>query len=173
MSDKTIQKYLSYLQQAFLVQLLSKHSFKSMKRIRNTKSYIVDPGLQNNRENSMAAENIGWRLENVVYIELLRKCSNEFLDVYYYKPGSRDREVDFVVCKRSRALELIQVAYDIDAQKTFKRETSALIAASDALQCNNLTLVAFADTRDVEIEGRVIHIKSALDWFLAEKVNHN
>lgn len=63
----------------------------------------------------MAAENIGWRLENVVYIELLRKCANEFLDVYYYKPGPKDREVDFVVCEKSRALELIQVAYDIDS----------------------------------------------------------
>ncbi len=169
LSDKTIQKYLSYLQQAFLVQVLNKHSFKSMERIRNTKSYIVDPGLQNNRENSMAAENIGWRLENVVYIELLRKCANEFLDVYYYKPGPKDREVDFVVCEKSRALELIQVAYDIDSPKTFKRETSALIAASDALQCKNLTLVAFAETRDVEIEGKVIHVKSALDWLLTEK----
>ena len=136
------------------MQVLNKHSFKSMERIRNTKSYIVDPGLQNNRENSMAAENIGWCLENVVYIELLRKCANEFLDVYYYKPGPKDREVDFVVCEKSRALELIQVAYDIDSPKTFKRETSALIAASDALQCKNLTLVAFAETRDVEIEGK-------------------
>ena len=72
------------------MQVLNKHSFKSMERIRNTKSYIVDPGLHNNRENSMAAENIGWRLENVVYIELLRKCANEFLDVYYYKPGPKD-----------------------------------------------------------------------------------
>ena len=32
---------------------------------------------------AMAAENFGWRLENVVYIELLRKCANEFLDVQY------------------------------------------------------------------------------------------
>ena len=173
LSDKTIQKYLSYLQQAFLVQVLNKHTFKSMERIRNTKSYIVDPGLQNNRENSMAAENIGWRLENVVYIELLRKCANEFLDVYYYKPGPKDREVDFVVSEKSRALELIQVAYDIDSPKTFKRETSALISASDALQCRNLTLVAFAETRDVEIEGKVIHVKSALDWLLAEKENND
>ena len=81
--------------------------------------------------------------------------------------------MDFVVCEKSRALELIQVAYDIDSPKTFKRETSALIAASDALQCKNLTLVAFAETRDVEIEGKVIHVKSALDWLLAEKENND
>lgn len=166
MSDKTLQKYISYLQQAFLILFLSKHSFKSMERIRGVKSYIVDAGLQNNRENSMAAENIGWRLENVVFTELKRRCSNDFLDVYYYKPGSTDKEIDFVVCDKNRALELIQVAYEIDSPKAFKRETTALIAASQSLSCSNLTIITFTDTHDVEIEGKLIHIKSALEWLL-------
>lgn len=166
MSDKTLQKYISYLQQAFLILFLSKHSFKSMERIRGVKSYIVDAGLQNNRENSMAAENIGWRLENVVFTELKRRCSNDFLDVYYYKAASKDKEIDFVVCDKNRALELIQVAYEIDSPKAFKRETTALIAASQSLSCSNLTIITFADTHDVEIEGKLIHIKSALEWLL-------
>lgn len=166
LSDKTIQKYVSYLQQAFLVQILSKHSFKSRERIRGAKSYIVDSGLQNNRENSMAAENIGWRLENVVYIELLRRYANDFLDIYYYKPKANGKEVDFVVCDKNKAKMLVQVAYDIDSEKTFKRETSALVAASSVLGCDNLLLIAFADSRDIEVDGKVIHIKSALDWLL-------
>lgn len=166
LSDKTIQKYISYLQQAFLIQILAKHSYKSMERICGSKAYIVDLGLQNNRENALAAENIGWRLENIVFIELLRRCSNEYLDVYYYKPGPKDKEVDFVVCDKSKSLELIQVAYDIDSPKAFKRETSALVAASAPLRCEQLTLIAFAETRDVEIDGKTIHIKSAIDWLL-------
>lgn len=166
LSDKTIQKYMSYLQQAFLVQFLTKHSFRSRERMCSTKSYIVDPGLQNNRANSMAADNIGWRLENVVFIELLRRCVEERLDVYYYKTDAGGKEVDFVICDRNNARELIQVAYDIDAPKTFKREASALVAASEELGCDNLLLVAFSETRDVEIGGKTIHIKSALDWLL-------
>ncbi len=166
LSDKTIQKYVSYLQQAFLVQILGKHSFRSKERIRGAKSYIVDSGLQNNRENSMAAENIGWRLENVVYIELLRRYANDFLDIYYYKPKANGKEVDFVVCDKNKAKMLVQVAYDIDSEKTFKRETSALVAASSALGCDNLLLIAFADSRDIEVGGKVIHVKSALDWLL-------
>ena len=163
MSDKTIQKYISYLQQAFLVQMLTKHSYKSMERICGSKSYIIDPGLQNNRENSLVAENIGWRLENVVFIELLRRCSNEYLDLYFYKPGPKDKEIDFVVCDKNRSLELIQVA-----PKAFKRETSALISASTPLRCNQLTLIAFSETRDVEIDGKIIHIKSAIEWLLTQ-----
>lgn len=166
LSDKTVQKYVSYLQQAFLLQLLVKHSYKSKQRIRGSKAYIIDPGLQNNRENSMAAENIGWRLENVVYVELLRRCAVEFNDIYYYKPESRNKEVDFVVCDRSKAIQLVQVAYDIDTEKTFLRETSALLTASATLKCEELVLVAFTESRDVEIGGKIIHIKSALDWLL-------
>lgn len=166
LSDKTVQKYVSYLQQAFLVQILSKHSFKSKERMRGAKSYIVDSGLQNNRENSMAAENIGWRLENVVYIELLRRYANDFLDIYFYKPKANGKEVDFVVCDKNKAQLLVQVAYDIDSVKTFKRETSALVAASSALSCDNLLLISFADSRDIEVEGKIIHIRSALEWLL-------
>lgn len=165
-TDQTVKKYVDYLRQAFLIQLLNKHSFKSKERIRNAKAYIVDPGLQNNRENSFAAENVGWRLENVVYTELLRRCSNDFLDIYYYKASPRSKEVDFVVCNQDKAVELIQVAYDIDKEKTFNRETSSLVKASTALRCDNLTLIAFTQTRDEMIDGKRIKILSAVDWLL-------
>lgn len=166
-SDKTIRRYVSYLQQAFLIQLLQRHSFKSKERIRGQKSYIVDPGLQNNRENSMAAENIGWRLENVVFVELQRRCAKDFTDIYFYKPEAAGKEVDFVLCDRNKAIELVQVAYNIDSEKTLKRETSALVAASDKLHCESLTLIALTQTRDIEMDGKTIHIKSVLDWLLS------
>ena len=115
----------------------------------------------------MAGENIGWRLENVVYIELLRRCAEVFRDVYYYKANPRSKEVDFVVCDKDRALELIQVAYEIDTPKSFNRETSSLIQAAGPLHCDILTLIAFSPTRDVVIEGKTIHIVSAIEWLLA------
>ncbi len=167
LSDKTVQRYVSYLQQTFLLCQLMRHSLKSKERMRGAKSYCIDPGLLNNRENSMAAENIGWRLENAVFVELLRRCANDYLDIYYYRPSAKGKEVDFVVCDKNRAQMLVQVSYDIDAPKTFKRETSALASAASALDCENLLLIAFAESRDVEIEGRTIHIRSAIDWMLA------
>lgn len=165
-ADKTVKKYVDYLSQAFLVQLLTRHSFKSKERIRNQKAYIVDTGLQGNRDNALMPENIGWRLENVVFIELLRRCAHDFLDVYYHKPAPRAKEIDFVVCDQNKAVELIQVAYEIDSPKAYDRETSSLVKASDALSCSHLTLIAFSQTRDVEIEGKTIHIISALEWLL-------
>lgn len=169
-ADKTAKKYIDYLSQAFLIQQLTRHTFKSKERIRNQKAYIVDAGLQGNRDNVLAPEYLGWRLENVVYIELLRRCAYDYLDIYYHKPSPRAKEIDFVVCDQNKAVELIQVAYDIDSVKAYDRETSSLIKASAALSCNRLTLISFAQTRDVEIEGKTIHIISALAWLLNSNV---
>ena len=166
LSDKTLKKYVDYLRQAFLIQLLTRHSFKSKERIRCAKAYIIDMGLQNNREEALVGDNIGWRLENVVYIELLRRAASLFRDIYFYKPTSQAKEVDFVVCEQNRVVELLQVAYDISSPKTFARETSALIKASASLNCDNLTLIAFTTSRDEEIEGKTVHIRSAIDWLL-------
>ena len=165
-TDNTVRKYVDYLRQAFLIQSLTKYSYKSKERKRNAKAYIIDPGLQNNRDNAFASENIGWRLENVVYIELLRRCSNNFLDIYYYKANARSKEVDFVVCNQNKTVELIQVAYDIDNVKTYNREVSSLINASTLLNCDKLSLIAFTNTRDVELKGKLIHIVSATEWLL-------
>ena len=165
-ADKTVKKYVDYLSQAFMVQLLTRHSFKSKERIRNQKAYIVDTGLQGNRDHALMPENIGWRLENIVFIELLRRCAHDFLDVYYHKPAPRAKEIDFVVCDQNKAVELIQVAYEIDSQKAYDREISSLVKASDAFSCSRLTLIAFSQTRDVEIDGKTIHIISALEWLI-------
>lgn len=165
-SDKTLRNYVDYLRQAFLVQLLPKFSFKSKERIVGEKTYLVDTGLENNRDYSMAAENSGWRLENVIYIELLRRCSNKYLDVYYYKPTTNSKEIDFVVCNQNKPQELIQVAYDISAPKTFNREVSALVAGAEKLNCNNLTLITLSASRTVDVKGKTIQIHSAIDWLL-------
>lgn len=163
---KTIRKYLSYLRQAFIFAFLPRHSFKSSMRLRNPKAYIVDIGMISNRASSLSADNFGWRLENVVYIELMRRAARDFLDIYYYKPSSRTKEVDFVVCDRNRPVHLVQVAYDITSPKTFNRETSALLLASSVLQCDNLTLIAQTKSRDETFNGKTIHIRSALDWLM-------
>lgn len=164
-SASTAQKYVSYLSQAFLIHRLQKFSFKSRERITEEKAYVIDTGFIANRDNALLGENQGWRLENAVLIELLRRYHSMAEDVYYYKPSARQKEVDFVVCRQGKVLELIQVAYTIGDRKTFKRETDALVMASEKLGCDKLTLVSLDETEDVTVDGHVIHICSATEWF--------
>ena len=62
--------------------------------------------------------------------------------------------------------KVFSVAYEIDSQRAYDRETSSLVKASEALSCDNLTLIAFSETRDVNVDGKTSHVISALDWLL-------
>lgn len=167
-ANKTAQKYVSYLSQAFLIHKLQQFSFKSRQRITNEKAYVIDTGFIANRNNALLGENIGWRLENTILIELLRRYHSAAEDIYYYKPSPRQKEIDFVVCRQGIVLELIQVAYTITVPKAFKRETEALLLASKKLNCDNLTLITTDKTEDIEINNQIIHHYSAIDWLLKE-----
>ena len=140
-SLRTIDNYIAYLRQAYLLLGLHKYSFKAKERITQEKNYVIDVALLSNRNGVLSTENLSWRLENVVYIELLRRAVANFQDVFYYKHPKTQKEVDFVVCERSRVVELIQVCYALSDTKTYNRETSSLWLAAKQLQCSNLTLI--------------------------------
>lgn len=165
-SRATAQKYTAYLDQAFLIRRVQKFSYKSKERLRNEKAYVVDTGFVANRDGALVGENIGWRLENAVYIELLRRHRSAADDIYYYKPAPRCKEVDFVVCRQGVAQELVQVAYTVADARTFKRETDALVAAAAALGCDRLTLITTDPSQDLRIAGRTIRQRAAVEWLL-------
>ena len=161
-SDHTAENYYSYLKQAFLLIGVNKFSFKSKDRIRNEKIYIVDTALTTDKEGSIAGENLGWRLENVVCVELLRRYKPLFHYLFYYKSSSH--EVDFVVTHGGRPVELIQVSYDISSPKTRNRELNGLLAGAKELTCDKMTLITFDAAETVKINGYTIEIVPAVDW---------
>lgn len=162
-SSHTAENYVGYLKQAYLLLGIKKFSYKSMDRIRNEKSYVVDLAFIADREDSMLGENLGWRLENLVYIELLRRTRPLLQDVYFYRKGY---EVDFVICKRNKVIELIQVSVDISSPKTYKREVSALVKGSAELNCNKLTLITSNVNSKVAEGGCNIDVVSIINWLL-------
>ena len=165
-SSATAQKYTSYLSQAYLIHRVQKFSYKSKVRITGEKCYVADPGFIANRENSLLGEDSGWHLENAVFIELLRRNSSQANDIYYYKPSTRQKEVDFVVCSQNIVRELIQVAYSVSEVKTFRRETEALVLAAEKLGCKTLKLICMDETGSVTVKGVNIQIVNAIDWLL-------
>lgn len=165
-TDKTVNNYIDYLRQAFLIVSLSKFSFKSQERLRNNKTYVIDTGMLTYRPEVLSTENLGWRLENVVYLELLRRNNPLNRDIFYYRRTSRSREVDFVISERGVVKELLQVSYDISERKTLNRELRSLIEASNKTGCGNLTLITCSDSRTETYEGKEIHIISATEWLL-------
>lgn len=165
-TDKTIRSYVDYLAQAFIIVPLTKFSYKSSERLRNSKAYVVDTGMLTYRTDLMSSENLGWRLENAVFLELLRRNAPFYRDIFYYRPTAHSKEVDFVVTERGKAIELVQVSYDISNPKTLSRELSALKAASKKIGCQKLTLITCSSSRKEIISGVEINVVSAVEWLL-------
>lgn len=161
-SPHTVRNYIDYLKQAYLLVGVKKFSAKSKLRVSQEKLYAIDVALMNNRENAFAGDNLGWRLETIVLIHLIRRCHFEGWDVYYLK--DRSGECDFVVCNGNKVLQCIQVSYDISKEKTRKREINGLLLANRQTQCPNLLLLTDHEYEDVEVGGNHISIRPVYDW---------
>ena len=164
-SNHTVDNYVGFLKEAYLMLGLKKFSVKSSQRVRAEKVYPIDVALMDGRQDAFAAENLGWRLETIVYVELLRRNRPIDRDIYYFANAS-GYEADFVVCRGNCVEEIYQVSYDISNVKTRQRELRGLLAASAETHCDNLYLITDFQREDVSLKGKQIHIVPAYEWLL-------
>ena len=162
-SDHTAENYYSYLKQAFLLQGLNKFSFKSFERIRGEKAYLVDVAFQSDREGTLTTENLGYRMENIVYIELLRRYKKENVDIFFHKNGY---EIDFVIVDKTKILELIQVTCKMETAKTRNRELGGLAKGYDQFKCGKLTLISLDERGEEVYNEAIINKVTIVDWLL-------
>ena len=163
-SEHTAKNYVDYLKQAYMLIGVQKYSPKSKQRTVQEKVYAVDVAMMDQRENAFAGENLGYRLETIVAVHLIRKCKMEGRDVYYL--NDRSGECDFVVCKGNRVEQCIQVSYDISADKTRKREINGLLLAAKQTKCKNLLLLTDHDSEDISQGGHTIKVQPVYEWSL-------
>lgn len=163
----TVKNYVEYLRTSFLIFVLEKFSFKLKQQyITSKKAYGIDTGLVNSVAFQFS-ENSGRIMENAVLIDLMRR-KNYFgscTSVYYWRDYT-DQEVDFVVKKGAKIVELIQVCQNLGNIETREREIRSLLSASKELRCNKLTIIT-ADNESVEkIEGKQIEFIPLWKWLL-------
>ena len=163
-SQHTAKNYVSYLKQAYLLVGLHKFSPKSRLRISGEKAYPIDVALMNKREDAFAGDNLGWRLETIVYLELLRRYKSQGLDIYYY--NDRTGECDFVVCEGRKTILAVQVSYDISSDKTREREIAGLLLAARKTGCNDLLLITDHNHDNIIRDGHTIAIRPAYEYLL-------
>lgn len=161
-SEHTIKNYIHYLRQSFVLIGIQKYAQKSRIRLTQEKIYAVDVAMMNNRENAFAGENLGWRLETIVLIELQRRCKASGRDIYYL--NERSGECDFVVCEGDTVVQAIQVSYDISSPKTRSREIAGLLLAHRLTKCTNLLLLTDHEYADEEHNGLKIAIRPVYAW---------
>ena len=175
-SVHTVEKYLNYLEEAFIFFRLNRFSFKVKEQIAsNKKIYCIDNGFIHAKAFRFSSD-IGRLYENAVAVELKKSEMKGVANIYYWK-NPQQEEVDFVVKQGLKVKRLIQICYDIDDIKTKEREVRALIKASKELKCKNLIVITEDYKRKEQISWfgirREIEFLPLWKWLLQTKKEAN
>lgn len=156
-SVHTVESYLDSLVESFIFNKVSRYDIKGKQYLQSgDKYYATDVTM---RYALLGRKNIdlGHILENIVYLELVRRNYK----VYIGKTG--DKEVDFVA-ENSKGTIYFQVAYTVRDEKTLERELSALESINDHYPKFILTM-----DQDPEVDYNGIRKINVLDWLLGEE----
>jgi len=152
-SDRTVRKYLDYLEEAFLFFSIPRFSYKVKEQVlANKKCYCIDNGFVT-AKGFRFSRNDGSLMENLVAIALRQLELAGNLNLYYWK-NANPQEVDFVLQRSGKIIALIQVCTDLSDDKVRHREVNALLTAGRDCACENRIIL----TMDEE------HTK-AEEWF--------
>ncbi len=157
-SNHTVENYITALLESFLIYKAERFDVKGKNLLaRDYKYYVVDSGLRSYLLGKKADSDMGHILENIVYLELLRRGYK----VYVGKVD--DLEVDFVAENRD-GLRYYQVALTVRDEKVLERELRSLQKTGDHYPKTLLTL-------DMDLETDYDGIKkiNVVDWLLSDE----
>lgn len=156
-SVNTVMKYLSYLEEAYIIESIRQYSAKTKREL----SFYMKIYNEDVAFNSIRCESNRYDLthnfENIVFNELLyRDCK---LQVF----NKNGREIDFL-CEKAGKKYYIQVAYSVADDKTYEREFSAFN------QLDQIDRKIIITNDDVDYStSNVQHIKMK-DFLLSEEL---
>ncbi|MCL2810213.1 MAG: ATP-binding protein [Treponema sp.] len=152
----TLEDYIEGLQKSFVFYKAERKFIKGREYLKtNAKYYAVDVGLRYFLLGNKDADS-GHILENIVYLELLRRGNK----VYFGKVA--EKEVDFIA-DGPKGIEYYQVAETVRGRQTLNRELDSLNAIND-------NFPKFLLTRDYEpkITHNGVKQLNVLEWLLGE-----
>lgn len=153
---KTVEKYIAALLESYVLYQAGRYDVKGKQYLKTLeKYYVVDIGLRRVLLGSKAMD-VGHILENVVYLELLRRGYN----VYVGKVN--DLEIDFVA-SNERGRAYFQVAATVRSEEVLRRELAPLQQLTDNYPKYILTL-----DNDPEADYEGIRRINALEWLVEE-----
>lgn len=154
-SNHTVENYISAFVESFLIYKAERFDVKGKNLLaRDYKYYVVDQGLRSYLLGKKADSDMGHILENIVYLELLRRGYK----VYVGKVD--DLEVDFVAENRD-GLKYYQVSLTVRDEKVLERELKSLQKTGDHYPKYLIT-----SDMDMEADYDGITKINIVDWLL-------
>ena len=157
-TNHTVENYISALIEAFLIYKVDRFDAKGKEILASGyKYYTVDLGFRTYLLGKKAGQDMGHMLENIVYLELLRRG-------YKVYTGKVDNlEIDFVA-QNKNGIEYYQVSLTTRDEKTLERELRPLQRTNDFYPKYLLTM-----DRDLEADYNGIRKINVIDWLLENK----
>ena len=153
--DKTISRYISVLNDSFMFypalrfDIKGKHILKT-----NGKQYIADTGFRNVLLGRTGLADIGHLLENLVYMELLRRGNTVWIG------KNNEHEIDFICKNKEGYTRYYQVTMSMRNEDTRIRELRAFNSIKD----HNPKTIISLDSEEPVYDG--IICRNALKWLL-------
>lgn len=161
----TIQNYIKYLIETYLISTTNRFSFKVKEQIKAPKKiYLIDNGFIQ-AKSIQSSQSIGKKMENLIFSELIKRGYEPNKNLFYYKTRNQ-KEVDFILKEGVKVKTLMQSFYSTHDLNSEKRENSALIEASEELNCNNLLVITWDLEKDIKISREKIKFIPLWKWLL-------
>lgn len=157
-SLSSINNYLGYYEQSYLFFFLKKFDYSVKKQIMNPKKvYSIDQAFIH-RLGFNFSENKGRILENIVYVELLRRGK----EVYYH---AGKYECDFLIKEGLQIVEAIQVVYSLNSLN-YQREYNGLKEAMNTFGIKQGLILVNEMSVSAEMNTGEINTEYVWKWLL-------
>ena len=162
-SIETLYDFVLKLEETLNIFFLERFSQKIRERLSWPKKiYVADVGIVNILSFS---EDIGKRMENVVFLEILREINyNPLIQIYYFK--NKNSEVDVIIKEGRTVKQLIQVTYANSKDEIERREIKSLLKASELLRCKDLLIITWDYEDETLINNKKIIFKPLWKFLL-------
>lgn len=159
-STNSVSKFISFLEESYLLFSLPKFDYSLRKQIVNPKKiYVIDNGLIVHNSKTFS-DDFGKLLENAVFLNLK---SNQ-MELFYFK---NSKECDFVVRTGSKITGAYQVCYTLDDFNK-EREIGGLVEALNKFNLKEGLILTNNQEDKFVIEGKKIIVQPVWKW-LSEK----
>src|SRR5699024_8634794 len=150
-STATVQEYLTFLEDVYLIHLVPKFAYSYKKQLVNPrKVYFIDNGLQTAITPSFT-EDVGRKFENLVFWEFRRFSA----EIYYINENAS--ECDFVICKNHQPIALVQVCTELHVDNQ-QREQDGLWEAMRFFDMEEGFIITLNQADTIVSGHKTIHV---------------
>ena len=157
-SVQSVIDYISYFENAYLLFSIPRFSYSyNQQQVNPKKIYSIDNGFSYSNSVSFSKDK-GKMLENVVFLQLRRRCK----EIFYFQEKN---ECDFVIKEKDKITTAIQVCFEFHEENKM-RELNGLVAALQKFNIKEGYILTYNQSDSFLIDSKKIQVKPVWEWML-------